>query len=216
MATSTFILLPAEVRVKIYQYLFSGSSVKVSASTSRSDHRFHHSILSSCHQIYAEAQPLLASSLKVEFGLFDAHVPYFDHLHPKIRSDYLIHVKHAQLLFDPAKKLDFDALPSLEQLSLRTETLKCHDLSHNMGMERNSYTEWVQWLDGKHDNTLVRDAKRLLYFQSDDSTDEATWLTEVISNPARSFKVVASFRMCGTSPGKHGIEEWQGSLVSLS
>ena len=155
----------AELRIKIYCYLFAGATALV-----RNIHDFkkcervstylwsincHKNILSTCKTIYLESKPILADSMLLIMGppRWKAS-DIFTVLYPEKLTTYLLRIRRLRLE-DPvfsSRQMNFDVaqLPTLEILDLVGVGRDLHievDISHD--------DEAVSIIEGRQDQRLV-------------------------------------------------------------
>ena len=88
-----FLLLPLEIRLRVYSYIFRDACITVFHGHTYSDHMNTHT-LRVCKQIYQEASPVLASSIELVFTGDDVAI---EDIPQSVRTSYLPSIEKLKL-----------------------------------------------------------------------------------------------------------------------
>ena len=192
MAFPTFVGIPIEVRLLVYQCLFEDATVKIRGCFTGDESNtklimpektYHDDLLLTCHQIYDEAQPVLASNLSITFlrllGPAD--------MSASARQRYLPSV--TKLLVHHDKEFHFDLSPftGLKQLTIiRSGLITLND------------NELEGFYVGSRDESIMLDPAQL-----ESSRKIQPWVRNAITDCTRWYVIreTRNVYVARTSPG---------------
>lgn len=196
--TCRLLHLPAEVRLRIYQYLFYGAKAFLSYDNTSVETRLtsedcHKSILFVCKQVYIEAKPLLANSLLLTIST-DSRISSLNPFifYPDQLAEYLLYLRELRLkdFCDPRNlKIDRETLPKLESFTYSGSKY----FAIEFGRDVSSEAEAVAWLTGEHDQDFAEirmhptNLKRRKW--PDPLYLSSTWLSEQLEIPNREYQL---------------------------
>ena len=220
---ASFLGVPPEIRIKVYQVLFSGMCLRVWHYW-RSMYRMHMScyanaIVATCRQVNTEAWPIFLASTEVEF-VYDPHMGALSQIHPKVQTFVLPYIRQLSFTHDDFMQewLAIHELirrtPCLEKLDIGTmlkRSVTSKALIYDAAI--NGTRQWPP----EHKITCVCSSDRLLIhavmkscrlLRETESTDGSkTWLQELVCDPGRKYSIIATI--------SHNLRENKGASLTV-
>jgi hypothetical protein len=206
MALSKLESLPAEVRIRIFEFVFQGSHVNVNlfrqgAAEYSSNYESNKGVLSTSKLLYRDARSALASKLELQVDNIDLDNVEHYNLDPvfsseSIRSFYCPLIRRLQINWltkktQPAPSYDTAVFKNLKSLRLQIDIFSplfvviYHDSQHEQGRKL-----VMDCLVGKSDRILKTAGKAEL-------CRLYPWVRKILADPDRTFQIVSEVRVSG-------------------